>query len=136
MNSWKNLCDIAWKALFLSQCVNAWKRKIICVNALNDFHAWCVKSITFMREFVKTLFFLRDFVKWPISNPIFFRYCVKNQILLPLRECVKSGGPHAFSILIKNKIKNMGVQIGVIYLFLYKKEPTHIGGIKMVIYRF
>ena len=43
---------------FLRECVTT---ENICVNAWNDFHAWCVESIKF----------LRDFVKWPILNPIF-----------------------------------------------------------------
>ena len=59
----------AWLDFF--SCVNAWKRKKMYVNAWNDFHAWCVKSIKCVREFVKTEFFLRDFVKLPIFNPIF-----------------------------------------------------------------
>ena len=36
----------AWLSFF--SCVNAWKRKKICMNAWNGFHVWCVKSITFL----------------------------------------------------------------------------------------
>ena len=46
----------------------AWLAFFSCVNMWNDCHAWCVKSMKFLREFVKTKSFLRDFVKWPIFN--------------------------------------------------------------------
>ena len=52
----------AWLSIFLCEYV---KTKKICVNAWNDFHAWCVKRSTYLREFVKMKIKAHACVKWP-----------------------------------------------------------------------
>ena len=69
----------AWLALFF--CMNARKRRKIHVNEWNDFHAWCLKDINFLREFIKTNFFLRYFM-------IIMRYCMKPPFFLSMHDFV------------------------------------------------
>ena len=65
---------------FFNCCVISWKPKNICVNAWNDYYAWCVKSLKVLREKPKISAWIhKTYIFCVISWNDLQAWCVKTQ---------------------------------------------------------